>query len=313
MNPTSLKGRSLLTWINFTPEEIRRFLDLSKKCKAEARKGLVRQRFRGKTMALLFEKRSTRTRAAFETAFGEEGGHPVFLSSQDIQLGVKESVEDTARVLGRMFDAIEFRGFRQTDAETLAKYSGVPVYNGLTDMYHPTQVLADLLTLEEEYGNVRGKKLAFVGDGRNNVARSLMVICSKMGADFSIVAPRELWPDTETRELCQNFARESGASLTVTDAVEEGVRGADALYTDVWTSMGEEALKAERTRLLRPYQVDTRLLAMTGKPDCIFLHCLPAVKGEEVSFDLFEGPQSRVFEQAENRKHAIKAILLATL
>lgn len=313
MNPTSLKGRSLLTWINFTSEEIRRFLELSKKCKAESRKGGIKQRFRGKTIALLFEKRSTRTRAAFETAFGEEGGHPVFLSSQDIQLGAKESVEDTARVLGRMFDAIEFRGFKQADAETLAKYSGVPVYNGLTDMFHPTQALADFFTLEEEFGDFRGKKLVFVGDGRNNVARSLMVICSKLGANFSIVAPRGLWPDPELRELCQTFAGESGGSISVTDTVEEGVRGADALYTDVWTSMGEEALKAERARMLRPYQIDAKAMALTGNPRCIFLHCLPAVKGEEVAFDVFEGPQSRVFEQAENRKHAIKAILLATL
>ena len=237
----------------------------------------------------------------------------MFLSSRDFQLEGKEAVEDTARVLGGMFDAIGFRGFGQAEAEILAKYSGVPVYNGLTDMYHPTQALADIFTLEEEYGNIRGKKLVFVGDGGNEVARSLMVICSKIGADFSIVAPRELWPDTQTRELCRSFAEESGASLTVSDDVEEGVRGADALYTGSWTLSGEEAPRAERTRLLRPYQVDTRLLALTGKPDCVFLHCLPAAKGEEVSFDLFEGSASRVFEQAENRKHAIKAVLLATL
>ncbi len=313
MNPTSLKGRSLLTWINFTPEEIRRFLDLSKKCKAEARKDVVRQRFRGKSLALLFEKPSTLTQAAFETSFGEEGrpsGVPV---DQDTRLGEKEAIEDTARVLGGMFDAIGFCGLRQADAEILAKYSGVPVYNGLTDMYHPTQALADIFTLEEKYGNFHGKKLVFVGDGRNEVARSLMVICSKMGADFSIVAPRELWPDAPTRELCQSFAEESGASLTVSDDVEGGVRGADALYTGSWTSLGEEASLAEGTRSLRPYQVDTRLLALTGKPECVFLHCLPAVKGEEVSFDLFEGPASKVFEQAENRKHAVKAVLLATL
>ncbi|HWP68362.1 MAG TPA: ornithine carbamoyltransferase, partial [Rectinemataceae bacterium] len=188
-----------------------------------------------------------------------------------------------------------------------------PVYNGLTDMFHPTQALADFFTLEEEFGDFRGKKLVFVGDGRNNVARSLMVICSKLGANFSIVAPRGLWPDPELRELCRTFAGESGATISLTDTVEEGVRGADALYTDVWTSMGEEALKAERARMLRPYQIDAKVMALTGNPRCIFLHCLPAVKGEEVAFDVFEGPQSRVFEQAENRKHAIKAILLATL
>lgn len=313
MNPTSLKGRSLLTWINFAPEEIRYFLDLTKKVKAESRKGLVRQRFKGKSIALIFEKRSTRTRAAFETAFGEEGGHPVFLSTQDIQLGVKESIEDTARVLGRMFDAIEFRGFKQDDAEILAKYAGVPVYNGLTDSFHPTQVLADFFTLEEEFGNFKGKKLAFVGDGRNNVARSLMVICSKMGADFSVIAPKALWPDAELRDMCLSFARESGAAIEVTDKAEEGVRGASALYTDVWTSMGEESLKAERATQLLPYQVDAKLMIATGNPRCIFLHCLPAIKGEEVAFDVFEGAQSRVFDQAENRKHSIKAILLATL
>ena len=313
MNLKALKGRSLLTWINFTPEEIRSFLDLTRKVKAESRKPALRQRFRGKTLALIFEKRSTRTRAAFETAFGEEGGHPVFLSSQDIQLGAKESIEDTARVLGRMFDAIEFRGFRQTDAEVLAKYAGVPVYNGLTDSFHPTQALADYFTLEEIFGSFKGRKLAFVGDGRNNVARSLMVICSKMGADFTVVAPKALWPDPELKDLCKGFALESGAQLAVTDQPEAGVRGASAIYTDVWASMGEESLEAERAALLSPYQVNAALMAAAGEPACVFLHCLPAVKGREVTFDVFEGPQSRVFDQAENRKHAIKAILLATL
>lgn len=313
MNPASLKGRSLLTWINFTPDEIRYFLNLTKKVKAESRKSAVRQRFRGKTLALVFEKRSTRTRAAFETAFGEEGGHPVFLSSQDIQLGVKESVEDTARVLGRMFDAIEFRGFRQEDAETLAKFAGVPVYNGLTDSFHPTQVLADFFTLEEEFGGFKGKKLAYIGDGRNNVARSLMVICSKMGANLAVAAPKTLWPDPELKDMCLGFAGESGAALEITEDKKEAARGASAIYTDVWTSMGEEGLEAEREGLLLPYQVDSVLMAASGDPRCVFLHCLPAAKGKEVAFDVFEGPQSRVFEQAENRKHAIKAILLATL
>jgi len=313
MNPKSLKGRSLLTWINFTPDEIRYFLELTKKVKAESAKSAIHQRFRGKSLALIFEKRSTRTRAAFETAFGEEGGHPVFLSREDLQLGAKESIEDTARVLGRMFDAIEFRGFRQADVETLAKYSGVPVYNGLTDSFHPTQVLADFFTLEEEFGNFKGKKLAFVGDGRNNVARSLMVICSKMGAHLSIVAPKALWPDPEMKDICRTFASESDAALEITESKEEGVRGALAVYTDVWTSMGEEALEADRQAILQSYAVDSKLMDCTGDPRSVFLHCLPAVKGKEVSFDLFEGPRSRVFEQAENRKHAIKAILLATL
>lgn len=313
MNPTSLKGRSLLTWINFAPEEIRYFLDLTRRVKAESRKSSPRQRFRGKSLALIFEKPSLRTRAAFETAFGEEGGHPVFLSGQDIRLGAKESIEDAARTLGRMFDAIEFRGFRQEDAETLAKFAGVPVYNGLTDSFHPTQVLADFFTLEETFGAFKGRKLAYVGDGRNNVARSLMVICSKMGADFSIVAPKALWPDSDLREMCMAFAAESGAALEVSEDRVGGLGGASAVYTDVWVSMGEEAVEEERTRLLEPYRVDSKLMALTGDPKSIFMHCLPAVKGGEVAFDVFEGPQSKVFDQAENRKHAIKAILLATL
>lgn len=313
MNSSALKGRSLLTWIDFNPEEIRYFLELSKKVKEEAKKGVRKQRFKGKTIALLFEKRSTRTRAAFETAFGEEGGHPVFLSNQDIQLGSKESIEDTARVLGRMFNAIEFRGFKQEYVEILAKYSGVPVYNGLTDLYHPTQALADVLTIEESFGSCKGKQLCFVGDGRNNVARSLMVISAKLGMHFTIVSPKELWPDNELKNLCETYAKDSGSKLKITDDIEEGVKGADAIYTDVWVSMGEEALKAERIKLLSPYQVNAELMAKTGNPNCIFLHCLPAVKGEEVTFDVIEGPQSKVFDQAENRKHTIKAIMLATI
>jgi len=313
MNPSALKGRSLLTWIDYTPEEIRYFLDLSKKVKEEAKKGVRKQRFRGKTIALLFEKRSTRTRCAFETSFGEEGGHPVFLSNQDIQLGAKESIEDTARVLGRMFSAIEFRGYKQEYVEILAKYSGIPVYNGLTDMYHPTQALADVLTVEENFGNCNGKRLCFVGDGRNNVARSLMVISAKLGMHFTIVSPKSLWPDNELKTLCDGYAKESGSVLSITDDVGEGVKGADAVYTDVWVSMGEEALKAERIALLSPYQVNAELMAKTGNPKCVFLHCLPAVKGEEVTYDVVEGEQSKVFDQAENRKHTIKAIMLATL
>ena len=313
MNPSTLKGRSLLTWIDYTPEEVRYFLDLSKKVKEEAKKGARKTRFKGKTIALLFEKRSTRTRCAFETAFGEEGGHPVFLSNQDIQLGSKESIEDTARVLGRMFSAIEFRGYKQEFVETLAKYSGIPVYNGLTDMYHPTQALADVLTIEENFGACKGKHLCFVGDGRNNVARSLMVISAKLGMHFTIVSPKELWPDNELKDLCETFAKVSGSVLSITDNVDEGVKNADAIYTDVWVSMGEEALKAERVKLLSPYQVNAELMAKTDNPKCIFLHCLPAVKGEEVTFEVIEGPQSKVFDQAENRKHTIKAIMLATL
>jgi ornithine carbamoyltransferase len=309
----SLKGRSLLTLADYSPEEIRYLLDLSHQVKREKREGKISQRFLGKTLALIFEKRSTRTRCAFETAFGEEGGHPVFLSTQDIQLGAKESIEDTARVLGRMFDAIQYRGFQQEVVELLARYAGVPVYNGLTDTDHPTQVLADLMTLEEEFGRLKGLKLVFLGDGRNNMARALMIGCSKMGVHYSIVAPRELHPDEAIQKQCASYAKASGAEIRIGTATREELSGADAVYTDVWVSMGEEEKSAERMRLLRPYQVDSALMALTGRKDTIFLHCLPAVKGNEVSVEVIEGPQSRVWDEAENRKHTIKALMLATL
>jgi len=312
MNPEQLKGRSLVNLKNWTPEEIRYILELSHSVKKDARTGTVHQRFIGKTLAMIFEKRSTRTRCAFETAFGEEGGHPVFLSTQDIQLGSKESVEDTARVLGRMFSAIEFRGFKQSTVETLAREAGVPVYNGLTDSYHPTQVLADVMTLEEAFGRTKGKKLCFVGDGRNNVARSLCVICAKLGINYTVVTPRELATDQELLDECAAWARESGARISVSSSLED-VRDADALYTDVWVSMGEEHEAAERKRLLAPYQVNEELMRKTGNPGCIFLHCLPAVKGEEVTVPVIDGPMSHAWDQAENRKHTIKAIMLATI
>ncbi|MDR0289442.1 MAG: ornithine carbamoyltransferase [Treponema sp.] len=307
-----LKGRCLLTWLDYSGEEIRFLLGLSKKVKGESKKGAVSGSFAGKTLAMIFEKRSTRTRCAFETAFAEEGGHPVFLSTADIQLGAKESIEDTARVLGRMFSAIQFRGFKQETVEILAKYSGVPVYNGLTDQFHPTQALADIMTLEESFGPAQGRTLCYVGDGRNNVARSLMVICSKLGVHFTVVAPPELAPDAALREQCAPLAAASGAKIAVSADIN-AVAGADAVYTDVWTSMGEEDKKAERLRLLSPYQVNHALMDKTGRKDSIFLHCLPAVKGEEVTADVIDGPQSRAWDQAENRKHTIKAIMLATL
>jgi ornithine carbamoyltransferase len=307
-----IKGRSLLTWLDYSVEEIQYLLKLSQQVKAESKKGKILQRFTGKTLALLFEKHSTRTRCAFETAFGEEGGHPVFLSGSDIHLGEKESIEDTARVLGRMFSAIQFRGFKQETVETLAQYSGVPVYNGLTDLFHPTQALADIVTLEESCGPSKGKLLCFVGDGRNNVARSLMVICSKLGVHFTIITPPELNPDAALREKCAPLAAASGARITVTSDIA-ALLGADAVYTDVWASMGEEDKKAERTKLLSPYQVNQALMNKTGRRESIFLHCLPAVKGEEVTPDVIDGPQSRAWDQAENRKHTIKAIMLATL
>jgi ornithine carbamoyltransferase len=308
----SLKGRSLLTWLDYSPDEIRYLLNFSKQVKAESKSGGVSQRFTGKTLALLFEKRSTRTRCAFETAFGEEGGHPVFLSTSDIQLGAKESIEDTARVLGRMFSAIQFRGFKQETVEVLAKYSGVPVYNGLTDRFHPTQALADIMTLEESFGPAKGRTLCFAGDGRNNVARSLMVICAKLGVHFTVITPPELNPGAELREQCLPVAAASGANITVT-ADTAAVAGADAIYTDVWASMGEEDQKEARKRLLFPYQVNQSLMDKTGRADSVFLHCLPAIKGEEVTAAVIDGPQSRAWDQAENRKHTIKAIMLATL
>jgi ornithine carbamoyltransferase len=312
MDSSAFKGRSLLTWLDYSGEEIRFLLDLARQAKDEKNRGEIKQRLTGKTVALLFEKRSTRTRCAFETAVGEEGGHPVFLSSADIHLGEKETIEDTARVLGRMFDAIQFRGFKQSTAETLDIYSGVPVWNGLTDDYHPTQVLADVLTLEENFGPSGGKKLCFVGDGRNNVARSLMVICAKLGIHFTIITPPGLGPDPLLSRACEALAAESGSELRVSPDIA-AVEGADAIYTDVWASMGEEAKKAERIRLLSPYQVNRSLMERTGRSDTIFLHCLPAIRNEEVSPEVLDGPQSRAWDEAENRKHTIKAIILATI
>ncbi|MCI5523646.1 MAG: ornithine carbamoyltransferase [Spirochaetales bacterium] len=306
------KGRSLLNWIDWKQEEIQQILDWAILVKKQSHKGEIHQRFLGKTIALIFEKRSTRTRSSFETAFGEEGGHPVFMSTADIQLGGKEDIQDTARVLGRMFSAIEFRGFKQEHVEALAKYSGIPVINGLTDEFHPTQVLADIMTLYEHFGKLKGLTLCFCGDGRNNMARSLMLICSKFGINFSIFAPKELSPDQQIIDICTPFAKESGAAINISDEISV-VKNADCLYTDVWVSMGEESLKEERTKLLQPYQVNKELMKATGKPDTIFLHCLPAVKNQEVTEDVFESSASKVWDQAENRKHTIKAIMLALI
>jgi ornithine carbamoyltransferase len=309
----NLKGRSLLSLKDYSPEEISFLLELSHQVKKERRSGNLTQRFLGKTLALLFEKRSTRTRCAFETAFGEEGGHPVFLSSADIQLGAKESIEDTARVLGRMFDAIQFRGFKQEMVETLAEYSGVPVYNGLTDLYHPTQILADLMTVQEVFGQLKGVKLVYVGDGRNNVARSLFIGCTKLGTNYTVVAPKDLQPDGETAKLCQEYAKRSGSEIEITSDIAKGVKDADVLYTDVWVSMGEEEKSKERLERLSPYRVDEKMMEATGKRETIFMHCLPAVKGNEVTFEVIESPASRVWDEAENRKHTIKALMLATI
>ncbi len=313
MSLSSLRGRSLLSWMEYTPGEIRDLLTLAVRLKGESLRGLHRTRMRGKTLALVFGKRSTRTRAAFETAFGEEGGHPVFLPAQEILLGAGESIEDTARVLGGMFDAIGFRGFDHSEVEGLATYAGVPVYNLLTDRFHPVQALADVLTIEEEFGSCRCRKLCYVGDGRNNVARSLAVVGAKLGMHVTFVSPRKLWTEATFRDLCAPAARESGARIEYTDAVGEGVRGADVLYTDTWVSMGEEALRDERAAMLDSFRIDSATLASTGNPRCIFMHCLPANTGEEASREVVEGPASRVFRQAANHKHAAKAILLATL
>lgn len=309
----SIVSRSFLTLHDFTPTEIRELLDLAHQLKNEQRNGEFHQRFAGKTLALLFEKRSTRTRCAFETAFGEEGGHPVFLSRQDIHLGAKETIADTARVLGRMFNCIQFRGYKQETANTLAEFSGVPVYNGLTDSFHPTQVLADLMTLEENLGAPAGRKLTYVGDGRNNVAVSLLVGCAKLGVHCTIVAPQPLMPSQDVMDRVSEYAVDSKSIITCTSDADAGVQGADVVYTDVWTSMGEEARESERERLLLPYQVNDRLLDQTGNPDVIFMHCLPAVRGKEVTNDVLDGPRSRAWDEAENRKHTIKAVMLATL
>ncbi len=309
---TPFKGRSLLTWLDYTPEEILQFLDYAFLVKAQAKNNEIHQRFLGKTIALIFEKRSTRTRSSFETAFGEEGGHPVFMSTQDIQLGAKESVKDTARVLGRMFSAIEFRGFNQSHAQELAQYSGIPVINGLTDDFHPTQVLADVMTLKEHFGKLKGLTLTFCGDGRNNVARSLMIICAKLGINFNIYSPKELYPSQDIQDICAPLAELSGAQIKISNDILV-VKGSDCLYTDVWVSMGEESLKEERTRLLTPYQVNDELFKATGNENSIFMHCLPAVLGQEVTESVFECSQSKVWDQAENRKHTIKAIMLALI
>lgn len=304
------KGRSLLNWIDWSKDEIQQILDYAFLVKKQSHKGEVHQRFLGKTIALIFEKRSTRTRSSFETAFGEEGGHPVFMSTDDIQLGEKESVKDTARVLGRMFSAIEFRGFKQSHVEELARYSGIPVINGLTDEFHPTQVLADIMTLKEHFGKLEGLTMCFCGDGRNNMARSLMLICSKFGINFSVFCPKELSPDQKIIEICTPFAKQSGSQIRISDEISV-VKNADCLYTDVWVSMGEEALKQERIKLLQPYQVNKALMEATGNPNTILLHCLPAVKEQEITEEVFESSASKVWDEAENRKHTIKAIMLA--
>lgn len=311
----NLKGKSFLTLLDFNPNEIRYLLNIAKQVKNEKRARTITRRFEGLSLAIVFEKRSTRTRTSFETAFGEEGGYPVFLSSDDIHLGVKEDLEDTARVLGRMFDAIAFRGFKEETVNGLAEWSGIPVYNGLTDNYHPTQILADFMTIEEVFGSLKGKKLVFMGDARNNVANSLLIGSAKMGLHFVACGPKSLWPEENLLKKCNEIIDEfqTGAKIEITDNIDEAVINADAIYTDVWVSMGEQVQKKERLDILSTYQVNSELMKKTNRDDTIFLHCLPAVKGQEVTREVIEGPRSFVFEEAENRKHTIKAVMIATL
>lgn len=311
-NEMNLKGRSFLTLKDFTPDEIMYLVDLAAELKEKKKQGITGNSLKGKNIALIFEKPSTRTRCAFTVGANDEGGIPTYLSEHDIQLGYKESIQDTARVLGRMFDAIEFRGFKHEHVEALAKYSGVPVWNGLTDEYHPTQILADLLTMKEHFGYVKGLNFVYLGDGRNNMANSLMIGFSKVGVNFTIIAPKSLWPSLNLVDACKEYAAESGAKILVTDDTE-AVKDADVLYTDVWCSMGEEDKAAERIELLQPYQINQELMDKTGKEGTIFMHCLPAVKGKEVTEDVFEGKASVVFDEAENRLHTIKAVMVATL
>ena len=326
----NLKGRSLLTLSDFTKSDIRLMLDTAREYKRLKYAGISHRIHEGKNVALLFEKASTRTRCAFTVAANDLGIAPEYLGKDDIQLGKKETTEDTAKVLGRMFDGIEFRGFSHQTVEELARYAGVPVWNGLTDKFHPTQILADFLTIEEHVGSLKDTKLVFVGDGRNNMANSLMIGSAIMGIDFRILAPRELFPEQELIDKANHLARESRGKITITDNFEEALRGADVIYTDVWVSMGEEDKFAERINQLRHFQVNHDMLNLTGNPEVKFMHCLPAfhdtltVTGKhvqdefgldamEVSDEVFRSPHSIVFDQAENRMHTIKAVIALTL
>jgi ornithine carbamoyltransferase len=308
-----LQGRSFLTLTDFSADEITGLLELSARVKRERREGRRLQRLAGYSLAMVFEKLSTRTRCAFESAIGEEGGHPVFLGSHDIHLGKKESLEDSARVFGSMFDVVAYRGHGQNIVETLSRYAGVPIINALTDETHPTQTLADLLTIQEEFKTLKGISIAYMGDGRNNVAYSLLAGCAIMGMRCTIVAPEGYQPDTSIFKALEPQSAASGAELRTDPDLRTGLKDADVVYTDVWVSMGMEAETAERERILSPYKVDDSVMAMTGNGHSIFMHCLPAVKEKEVSAAVFEGQRSRVWPEAENRKHTIKAIILALL
>jgi ornithine carbamoyltransferase len=328
----NLRNRSFLKELDFTPQELRFLLRLSADLKSAKYAGLERHRLEGKDIALIFEKTSTRTRTAFEVAAKDQGAHVTYLDPGGSQIGHKESMKDTARVLGRTFDGIEYRGFSQEKVETLAEHSGVPVWNGLTDEFHPTQILADVLTMTEHCDKpLREIAYCYLGDARNNMGNSLMVGGCKLGMDVRLCAPRDLWPEDDLVETCRRIAEETGARLTLTEDVDEGVAGVDYLYTDVWVSMGEaKSAWADRIKVLTPYQVNKDVLARTGNPDVKFMHCLPAfhnretkvgqeifeefgMDGLEVTDDVFESPHSIVFDQAENRLHTIKAVMVATL
>ncbi|WP_265455929.1 ornithine carbamoyltransferase [Enterococcus sp. HY326] len=326
------QGKSFLAEKDFSQAELLHLIDFALHLKELKQKNIPHQYLAGKNIALLFEKTSTRTRAAFTVAANDLGAHPEFLGAQDIQLGKKESVADTAQVLGSMFDGIEFRGFSQQVVADLAKYSGVPVWNGLTDLWHPTQMIADFMTVKENFGSLADITFTYVGDGRNNMANSLLVTGAILGVHMRIVSPQSLQPAKEVVELAQGFAKDSGAQLLITDDIQTGVKGANVLYTDVWVSMGEEDKFAERIEALQPYQINSEMVAATGNQggNLIVLHCLPAFHDTqteygqkifnefgltemEITDEVFNSPFAKQFEQAENRMHSIKAIMAATL
>jgi len=326
----NLRGKSYLKLLDFTPAEIRYLLDLSKDFKSMKRSGVPHKYLDGKNIVLLFEKTSTRTRCSFEVAGRDLGMGVTYLDPGSSQMGKKESIPDTARVLGRMYDGIEYRGYSQQLVEELAKYAGVPVWNGLTDQFHPTQMLADLLTIEEKLGHLKGINFTYMGDARNNMGNSLMVACAKMGLNFTACAPKALFPAQELVDTCRAIAAENGCTVTLTEDVKEGTAGADVIYTDIWVSMGEpDEVWAERIKLLTPYQVNAAAMR-NAKDTAIFMHCLPSfhdtrttigaeiaqkfgISEMEVTDEVFEGRQSVVFDEAENRMHTIKAVMYATL
>lgn len=326
----NLKGRNFLTLKDFTKEEILYLLDLSAELKDKKKKGIPVDHYKGKNVALIFEKDSTRTRCAFEVAAFDMGMGATYLGPTGSQMGKKESIEDTARVLGRMYDGIEYRGFGQDIVEELAEYAGVPVWNGLTNEFHPTQMLADMLTIREQFGRLEGIRLVFMGDARYNMGNSLMVACSKLGMHFVACTSKEFFPSEELVELCRGYAAESGATITLTEDVESGTEDADVIYTDVWVSMGEpDEVWEKRIKVLTPYKV-TKKVMENASENAIFLHCLPSfhdlkttigkqmgerfgIEDMEVTDEVFESEQSKVFDEAENRMHTIKAVMAATL